>query len=94
MATSEDIDYNRADKATLSNYADVVSEHLHFEWDIDFDAKELSGSVTHSMKMLRDGVGVVELDTSKLTVLSASINGENSSFTVADAYRELGNKLT
>ena len=94
MASSGDIDYNRSDKATLSNYADVVSKHLHFQWDINFDSKELSGSVTHSMKMLRDGVEVVELDTSKLTVYSASINGENCSFKIAEAYKELGNRLT
>jgi leukotriene-A4 hydrolase len=44
------------DTATHSNYADIATLHIAFDWSIDFEAKVLSGSATHDMKLKKDGV--------------------------------------
>ena len=45
------------DTTTQSNYADIATQHVTFDWSIDFDAKVLTGSATHDMKLNKDGVG-------------------------------------
>ena len=44
------------DTATQSNYSDIRTDHVAFDWVVDFDAKLLSGSATHSMIVKRSGV--------------------------------------
>ena len=44
------------DTTTQSNYADIATQHVAFDWDIDFEAKILTGSATHDMKLSKDGV--------------------------------------
>jgi hypothetical protein len=44
------------DTATQSNYADIATQHVAFDWSIDFEAKVLSGSATHDMKLSKAGV--------------------------------------
>jgi len=44
------------DITTQSNYADIATQHVTFDWSIDFDAKILTGSATHDMKLNKDGV--------------------------------------
>ena len=44
------------DTATQSNYADIATQHVAFDWSIDFEAKVLTGSATHDMKLSKAGV--------------------------------------
>jgi hypothetical protein len=44
------------DTTTQSNYADIATQHVAFDWSIDFVAKVLTGSATHDMKLSKDGV--------------------------------------
>jgi leukotriene-A4 hydrolase len=37
------------DTASQANYADIASQHVAFDWSIDFDTRILSGSATHDM---------------------------------------------
>ena len=94
MLRNAEIDYNRNDMATLSNYQDATIQRMHFDWSIDFGAKLLNGSVTHTIKMNKDNVQFIDLDSSKLRVLSVTINDANTNFKIADAHKALGNKLT
>ena len=45
-----------ADTTTQSNYADIATQHVTFDWSINFDAKVLAGSATHDMKLNKDAV--------------------------------------
>lgn len=87
-----DMDYNKEDKASLSNYQSVLCEHMHFDWNVDFENKQLSGCVTHSMKVMKES-NVVELDTSKIIVSAVSVNEHDVKFQIAEAVGALGNKL-
>jgi leukotriene-A4 hydrolase len=44
------------DPTTQSNYWQIASEHISFDWSVDFTAEIVSGSATHRMKVLLDGV--------------------------------------
>ena len=94
MVRNVEIDYNRNDMATLSNYQDATIQSMHFDWSIDFGAKLLSGTVTHKIKINKESVQYIDLDTSKLKILSVLVNDVNSNFKIAEAYKALGNKLT
>ena len=47
------------DPTTQSNYLAVASQHVHFDWDVDFENEVLAGSSTHDVRVLQDGVGEV-----------------------------------
>jgi leukotriene-A4 hydrolase len=45
-----------ADPTTQSNYLEIASEQVHFDWKLDFDAKIISGSATHDLRVKADDV--------------------------------------
>jgi leukotriene-A4 hydrolase len=44
------------DPTTQSNYWQIASEHVSLDWAVDFAAQIISGSATHRMNVLVDGV--------------------------------------
>lgn len=38
-----------SDPTTQTNWQDVASEHVDFDWAVDFNKQTLSGSVTHTL---------------------------------------------
>ncbi len=38
-----------ADPTTQTNWQEVASEHVDFDWAVDFDKQTLCGSVTHTL---------------------------------------------
>ena len=47
------------DPVTQTNYLQITSEHVHFDWTIDFDAKVIFGSATHTLVAHKDDVSEV-----------------------------------
>jgi leukotriene-A4 hydrolase len=44
------------DPTTQSNYWQIASEHITFDWSVDFTTQILSGSATHRMNVLLDDI--------------------------------------
>ena len=44
------------DPTSQANFLQIISEHLAFDWSINWDQKSVQGSVTHTLKVLEDGV--------------------------------------
>lgn len=44
------------DTATRANISDIATDHVAFDWKVDFEAQVLSGSATHVMKVKKAGV--------------------------------------
>ena len=44
------------DPTTQANYTQVASTHIHFAWALDFAARNIAGSATHTLAVLEDGV--------------------------------------
>jgi leukotriene-A4 hydrolase len=84
---------SRDDKSTLSNYTSVVSQDIHLTWNIDFTNEIITGSVSHTMKVLKDNVKSAHFDTAKLDVQSALIDGVRTTFWYEGKSTHLGIKL-
>ncbi len=46
---------NKVDTTTQSNIHDVASEHITFNWKVNFDTQVLKGSATHTLKVKKEG---------------------------------------
>lgn len=44
------------DPSTQANYTQIASEHVHFDWNIDWTKQVIAGSVTHTLTVKEDGV--------------------------------------
>ena len=44
------------DPTSQSNFLHIASEHIYFDWHIDFAAKAIAGSATHTLIVKEDGV--------------------------------------
>lgn len=44
------------DPTTQANYTQIASTHVDLEWTVDFEARRVQGSVTHTFAVKEDGV--------------------------------------
>jgi leukotriene-A4 hydrolase len=47
------------DPTTQSNYFDIVTESVVFDWTVDFNEEIIKGNVIHHFKVKKDGVSQV-----------------------------------
>jgi hypothetical protein len=47
------------DPATQSNYEDISTQHVHFDWTIDWKNRQFVGSATHTLQAHKSGVNNV-----------------------------------
>ena len=83
---------------TYSNYQEVVSTHVDLQLTIDFDKKQLNGSIEHELKYLRKGVQELVLDTRDIDIhrVESYRGGEwsDTDFVLAERDPVRGSKLT
>jgi leukotriene-A4 hydrolase len=60
------------DTTTQSNSHDIATEHVAFDWRVNFDAQILQGSATHTLKVKKDNV--VEVMCVNLLFCSSILN--------------------
>jgi hypothetical protein len=44
------------DPTSQSNYLQISTEHVYFDWNVDFQQKVISGSAVHNLIVKQDGV--------------------------------------
>ncbi len=64
------------DSASLSNFADVLTQHIHLDWEIDWTKQLIHGVVTIRLKPTGKEVDQVVLDSSYLDVQDATVGGQ------------------
>jgi leukotriene-A4 hydrolase len=47
------------DPTSHSNYLQIATEHVSFDWAVDFQEKIISGSAVHDLIVKQDGVNEV-----------------------------------
>lgn len=47
------------DTASQANYNDIATDHVAFDWSVDFNTKLVSGSATLDMIAKKDGLNEV-----------------------------------
>ena len=86
-------DNSRVDRSSLSNYAAVLSEYLHLDWTLDFDAEIIFGRATHTMKVLTNGTSVASFDSAGLEITSVTADEKSAKFWYDGAATHLGRRL-
>ncbi|KAF5327018.1 hypothetical protein D9619_004122 [Psilocybe cf. subviscida] len=81
------------DTATQSNPADIATSHAALVWDIDFDARILSGHVVHDMNVLTDNVKEIIFDTRDLAIHSVELEGSEVKFRLGSHHPISGTAL-
>ncbi|TRM61567.1 hypothetical protein BD626DRAFT_549145 [Schizophyllum amplum] len=81
------------DPTTQSNYLAVASQHVHFDWDVDFDNEVLAGAATHDLRVLQDGVEEVIFDALDLDIESATVDGTDALFEIKPKHAVMGSAL-
>ncbi|KAJ7223250.1 peptidase family M1-domain-containing protein [Mycena pura] len=81
------------DPTSQSNYWQIASKHITFDWSVDFKTQTLSGFATHRMTVLLDGVGEAIFDTRDLEVTGAEVNGSVASYNLKPKHEVMGSAL-
>jgi leukotriene-A4 hydrolase len=93
-----DILYSKLDHASYSNSHAISCVKLALDWNIDFDANQITGSATHSVKIIEDGVAIALFDSKDLTITSVAVvaDGPRSpvQWTAEPAHKAFGSKLS
>ena len=53
---------------SYSNYQDIVTTHVHLNLTVDFDTKQLKGSIEHQLNYLNNATKSLVLDTRDLDI--------------------------
>jgi len=83
---------------TYSNYQDIITTNLHLDLRVDFDKKQLVGSVQHQIKRINPKVDQLILDTRDLDVHKTEVydgtQWSTTQFTLSERDPVRGSKLT
>jgi leukotriene-A4 hydrolase len=66
--------YSRRDQSSQSNPSEVMSILMDLKWTLDFDRCVIVGSVTHTMKVVKEGATHAKFDSSGCHISKARIN--------------------
>ncbi|CDO71730.1 hypothetical protein BN946_scf184920.g14 [Trametes cinnabarina] len=83
-----------SDPASQANWQDVASEHVHFDWLVDFAKQTLSGSATHTLVWRTPDVREVVFDTQALDVQNVLVDGQPAEFSLGPTHAVMGAPLT
>ncbi|KAI8890225.1 leukotriene A-4 hydrol [Backusella circina FSU 941] len=81
------------DLSTQANIDQIKTNHVHLNWNVDFERQIIWGNVVLDLVSLVDNVDKVILDTSYLDIKSVSLNGDELKYEVAERYASLGAAL-
>lgn len=78
---------------THAKVAEYKPIHLHLDWHIDWQARVISGTVSHSIELLESGLSSVTLDASHLKIKSVKVEGKQVDFKLGQQHGTLGAPL-
>ncbi|CAE6490640.1 unnamed protein product [Rhizoctonia solani] len=81
------------DPVTQSNYAEITTKHVHFDWVIDWKHCIISGSATHDLVANQNNVKQVIFDTSHLEITGAEIAGATAKYDLKQRHPVMGSAL-
>ncbi|KAG6849471.1 hypothetical protein H0H93_008198, partial [Arthromyces matolae] len=82
-----------SDPTTQSNYLQITTTHVSFDWFLDFDAQIISGSATHRLLVKEDGVKEVIFDTLDVKVSGVRIQETSVSYDLKAKHEVMGSAL-
>ncbi|KAI9030189.1 hypothetical protein CLU79DRAFT_695144 [Phycomyces nitens] len=82
------------DPSSQSNLSEIKTTHLHLNWSISFENKNILGHVLLDLVTLKDNVDRVVLDTSFIDIHTITLEGTELNYELADQHASLGSALT
>ncbi|TFK89276.1 zincin [Polyporus arcularius HHB13444] len=90
MSSDMDLPY---DPSTQANWKEVASEHVDFDWTVDFAKQTISGSATHLLRVKKDNVKEVVFDAVTLEVTKVIIEDRPGNFELGPNHAVMGSPL-
>ncbi|KAI0685548.1 hypothetical protein BC835DRAFT_1289940 [Cytidiella melzeri] len=81
------------DPTSQSNHLDLASEHIDFDWTIDFEQQLVAGSATHTLLVNVKDVREAIFDTFALAVEKAEVDGRPAFFSLGHEHPVMGSAL-
>lgn len=81
------------DPTSQSNYLQIVTEHVSFDWAVDFQQKIISGSAVYNLIVKQDGVNEVIFDTADLAIERAEVSGSSVEYELGPKHPVMGSAL-
>lgn len=81
------------DPTSQSNYLQVASEHIQLDWNVDYEARVISGFATHTMIVKEDGIEEIIFDTFGLEVDATEVDGKSAEHQLYPKHEVMGSAL-
>ncbi|OSD05714.1 hypothetical protein PYCCODRAFT_1465050 [Trametes coccinea BRFM310] len=78
------------DPTTQANWQDVASEHVDFDWTVDFAKETISGSVTHTLVWRKPDVREVIFDAQALDIQKVLVEDKPGEFSLGPKHEVMG----
>lgn len=85
---------SHSDIHSHANLEEIKPKHIELDWIVDWEKRTISGKVTHTIEVTREGVDQFVLDTSYLDIKSVSSGGEELKWDLGKRKNSLGSPLT
>ncbi|KAH7921995.1 hypothetical protein BV22DRAFT_1121755 [Leucogyrophana mollusca] len=81
------------DPTSQSNYVQIATTHVAFDWAIDYDRKFISGSAVHDLLVKAESVTEVVFDTADLDIEVVEVGGQVVSYDLKPKHKVMGSAL-
>ncbi|TFK38633.1 peptidase family M1-domain-containing protein [Crucibulum laeve] len=82
-----------SDPTTQSNYTQIASENVAFDWTVDFQARVIHGSASHKLRVKEDGVKEIIFDTADLDISAVQVAGKPVESKIKPKHEVMGSAL-
>uniref|UniRef100_A0A915E1V0 Uncharacterized protein n=1 Tax=Ditylenchus dipsaci TaxID=166011 RepID=A0A915E1V0_9BILA len=72
-----------SDCSSSSNFSEVVVQHIHLDWTVDFQAKSIGGTALLNIDVLKQTSQII-LDVKELAIDKIQVNNTDCKFVVED----------
>ena len=77
-----------------ANLLEIKPKHIDIDWVVDWKKRVISGKVTHTIQISKDGVDTFILDTSHLDITNVRLHKTEVKWSVGKRKGTLGSPLT
>jgi leukotriene-A4 hydrolase len=82
-----------SDPTSQSNYLQIATTHVAFDWTVDFTQKVIKGSALHNLSVKESGVSEVIFDTGDLHIQNVEVAGKEVPYELKAKHPVMGSAL-
>ncbi|KDQ17535.1 hypothetical protein BOTBODRAFT_172006 [Botryobasidium botryosum FD-172 SS1] len=85
--------FTTSDPQSQSNYNDIATQHVHFDWTVNWANHTIFGFATHTLLVKKNHVEKVVFDTSYLDIKGVTVGGTAVEYSVKPRHEVMGSAL-